>query len=207
MIQIEDLTYGVEIETVGQTRETVARAIQSVVGGTVRHTAHPSCYDPWEVEAADGRVWKVVADGSLTNVPANLRAEVVTPILRYPDMTMLQDVVRALREAKARTDDKTGLHVHIGGEKFTGKTVAILLKLIYKQEELVFAALGVSDDRRTRYTKPIDPQVIARVQRSRPQTLQQMNRAWYGTYTPSPTRYDSTRYYVAPRIMWRRAAD
>jgi hypothetical protein len=83
-IHIHDLTYGVEIETVGQTRETVARAIQKVVGGTVRHVASPACYDPWEVTAADGRVWKVVADGSLTNVPADQRAEVVTPILRYP---------------------------------------------------------------------------------------------------------------------------
>jgi hypothetical protein len=196
MIHIQDLTFGVEIETVGQTRDTVARAIQTVVGGTIRHTAYPSCYDPWVVEASDGRVWQVVADGSLTNVPADLRAEVVMPILRYPDLPMLQDVVRALRTVHARTDDKTGLHVHIGGESFTGKTVANLLKLVYKQEELVFAALGVSDARRLRYTKPIDPQVIARIQRSRPQTLQQLNRAWYGTYTPHPARHHASRYHI-----------
>jgi len=104
--------------------------------------------------------------------------------------------VRALRDAKARTDEKTGLHVHIGGEKFTGKTVAILLKLIYKQEELVFAAPGVSEERRTRYTRPIDPQVIARIERSRPQTLQQMNRVWYGTFTPNPPRYHESRYHI-----------
>jgi hypothetical protein len=48
----------IEIETIGQTRTAVAHAIQSVVDGTVRYVGTPACYDPYEVTAADGRIWR-----------------------------------------------------------------------------------------------------------------------------------------------------
>ena len=38
---MKTLRYGIEIETVGQTRLQVAKAIQSVVGGTVTHVGTP----------------------------------------------------------------------------------------------------------------------------------------------------------------------
>ncbi|MBM4040293.1 MAG: hypothetical protein FJ290_17440 [Planctomycetes bacterium] len=34
---MRDLRFGVEVETVGKTRQTVAEAIRTVVGGAVRH--------------------------------------------------------------------------------------------------------------------------------------------------------------------------
>lgn len=52
------LRFGIEIETIGQTRETVARAIQTVVGGEVRHAVGPGSHDPWEIVDGRGRVWK-----------------------------------------------------------------------------------------------------------------------------------------------------
>lgn len=78
-MNLKEIHYGIEIETVKRTREQIAWAIHSVVGGTVRHVGIPSSYDPWEVEDLRGRVWKVVGDASLTSVPAHLRAEVVSP--------------------------------------------------------------------------------------------------------------------------------
>jgi hypothetical protein len=196
MIHVQALTFGVEVETVGQTRQAVATAIRSVVGGTLRHVGYPACYDPWEVLAADGRIWRVMADASLTNVPAHLRAEVVTPILTYADLPLVQAVVRAVRKAGARTDEKTAVHVHVGAEMFPVNAVVNLLKLVYQQEDLVFAALGVSPERRAQYTRPLDPAMMARLLRSRPRTREQLNRVWYGTYTPAPTRQDATRYTI-----------
>ena len=143
-MDLQVLRYGVEVETVGQPRVTVAQAIQSVVGGTVQHVGHPACYDPYEVTADDGRIWRVVADSSLTSVPAELRAEVVTPILTYADLPLLQAVIRALRQVGARTCPQAGMHVHVGAERFTGKALANLAKLVYKQEPLILIALGVS---------------------------------------------------------------
>lgn len=94
-MNLKEIHYGIEIETVKRTREQIAWAIHSVVGGTVRHVGIPSSYDPWEVEDLRGRVWKVVGDASLTSVPAHLRAEVVSPVLGYDDIPQLQEVVRA----------------------------------------------------------------------------------------------------------------
>ena len=76
-MDLREINFGVEIETVKRTRERVARAIQSVVGGEVRHIGRPVSFDPWEVVDDQGRTWKVVSDGSLINVPGHLRAEVV----------------------------------------------------------------------------------------------------------------------------------
>jgi len=74
-MDLREISFGVEIETVKRTRERVARAIQSVVGGEVRHTGRPVSFDPWEVVDDQGRTWKVVSDGSLINVPGHLRAD------------------------------------------------------------------------------------------------------------------------------------
>ena len=65
-MDLRELRYGIEIETVKRTQEQIAWAIHSVVGGHVRHIGAPSCYDPWEVEDLRGRKWKVVNDASLT---------------------------------------------------------------------------------------------------------------------------------------------
>ena len=67
-MDMRELRFGVEIETTKRTRQTVAEAVCTVVGGTVRHVGHPACYDPWEVTDARGRIWKVVADSSLTSI-------------------------------------------------------------------------------------------------------------------------------------------
>jgi len=82
-MDIREIRFGIEIETIKRTREETAAAIHSVVGGTIRHVGYPASYDPWEIEDLRGRKWKVVADASLTSVPAHLRAEIVSPVLTY----------------------------------------------------------------------------------------------------------------------------
>ena len=51
-MNLKEIHYGIEIETVKRTREQIAWAIHSVVGGTVRHVGIPSSY-----AAASGRWW------------------------------------------------------------------------------------------------------------------------------------------------------
>ena len=106
---MKTLRFGIEIETIGRTREQVARAIQTVVGGTVHHPGCPACYDPWHVTDTRGRTWKVMADSSLS-ADKSRQAEVVSPILTYPDIPELQEVVRAVRRAGSRLDSSCGIH-------------------------------------------------------------------------------------------------
>ena len=103
------LRFGIEIETIGQTREVVARAIQSVVGGEVRHVGTPFCYDPWKVIDHRGRSWQVMADASL-DARKDYQAEIVSPILHYEDIAELQEIVRAVRAAGAKSHESAGIH-------------------------------------------------------------------------------------------------
>ena len=186
-MNLKEIHYGIEIETVKRTREQIAWAIHSVVGGTVRHVGIPSSYDPWEVEDLRGRVWKVVGDASLTSVPAHLRAEVVSPVLGYDDIPQLQEVVRAIRRAGGKINSQCGIHIHIDAAPFDGRHLGNLAKIIYKQEPLILHALGISRDRLNRYTRPVSDELIQRIEQHRPRTKDQLNRIWYGYQTASPS--------------------
>jgi len=190
---MKTLRFGIEIETVGQTRETVARAIQTVVGGTVTHIGTPWCYDPWTVTDRRGRTWKVMADASLSAAKA-YQAEVVSPILRYDDIPELQEVVRAVRKARAKVDHSTGIHIHVDAASFDARRVGNLIKIVNKQEALIEHAIGISDARRARWCRGIDQRFLSEIERRRPRSLEQLNQLWYGYRNTSPTHYDSTRY-------------
>ena len=204
-MNLQDLRFGIEIETVGQPRGEVAQAIQMVVGGTI--TSEPYGYNgkAYYVTDLQGRKWSVVHDGSLTSVPAHLRAEVVSPVLTYADLEQLQQVVRSLRTIRAKVDAKCGIHIHVDAAPFDAKQLCNLAKLVYKQEPLILHALGISAARLASYTKPIDPTFIARLEQQRPQTKDDLNRLWYGHSNHNPTHYDSTRYHgVNLHNVWYR---
>jgi hypothetical protein len=187
------LRFGIEIETVGQTRAAVCEAIRSVVGGTVRQGGGPTCYDAWEVVDATGRVWRAVADSSLSADHAR-QAEVVSPILTYDDIPRLQEVVRAVRACGAHTDSTCGIHVHVDGARFDAKALRNLVKIVHKQEDLIEHALGVTAARQMRWCRGVDQGFLARIEARRPRTLTELNTAWYGHHNPAPQHYDYTRY-------------
>ncbi len=193
---IQSQRYGIEIECVSITRQRAAQAVQSVVGGEVAHVGVPAPYDPWHVRDERGRVWQVVADASLNDYPANLRAEVVSPILEYADLDELQRVVRALRAAGAKATASCGCHVHVGAENHNAATLANLLKLVAAHERHLVEALGVNADRRARYARDVDDQVLRRICARRPRTMDELNAAWYGTPTPNPGRTHYSRYHA-----------
>ncbi|MHB0998537.1 MAG: amidoligase family protein [Armatimonadota bacterium] len=196
MVNLTEIRFGLELETVKQTRSAVAQAIQSVVGGIVEHVGTPSSYDPYKITDRNNRIWTVVADSSLTSVPANLRAEIVSPVLSYDDIPELQEVVRAVRRCGASTDDRTGIHVHISHPDITPKALANLAKMIYKQQDIIYAALGVNKHRMERYCKPIDPAFIDKITKNPPTTFKQLNTQWYGHYVEHPQRYHASRYSI-----------
>jgi len=194
VVDFKSLRFGVEVECTGQTRERVAQAIQSVVGGEVRHVGTPACYDPYEVTDASGRIWRVVADSSLTDVSSHLRAEVVSPILTYGDIPEFQEVIRAVRKCGAKSSPKAGVHIHLDCSQFDGKSLINLAKLYAKQEALILKAFGVSEERMNRYAKPMNPAFIQRIEKCRKREVSEINKLWYGYQKANPQRYDPERY-------------
>ncbi len=184
---MKSLRFGVENEFEHISRSKMADAIQSVVGGTQTYEGGP--HDAIAVTAPDGRKWRAMRDGSLQS-----GAEFVTPILGWDDIPVYQDVLRAIREAGAKTPDTTSQHVHVGAADLTAPQVANLVRSFYKQEKLIHAAFGTLDRRLARYTRPTDRGFVERVIEKKPQTMRELNEAWFGTYTPRPAHYDSHRY-------------
>jgi hypothetical protein len=185
---MKTLRFGIEIETVGLSRTKLAEAIHSVVGGTISND-----YRDVRITTASGRTWKVVPDGSLSG--GENSGEIVSPVLGYDDIEELQNIIRAVRTAGARTDHSTGIHIHVGAERFDAKSVVNLVKLVHKQERLLEHALGVSEQRLARYCRPIESSFIQVLEARRPRTLSEVRDAWYGRPNHSPSRYDSSRYH------------
>lgn len=193
-------TFGCELEYEGITQEKAARTVAKAVGGVARYEGDH--LNNWTVTTGDGRKWNVVRDGSLYG-----GAEVVTPILRYGDMATLQEVVRALRKAGAKANSRTGLHVHVGIADFDATNVKHLVKTFYKQETLILKAIGTLSERLGHYTRPTDRAFVDRICSLRHPTMESLNKAWFGTYTPNPGHYDSHRYRTLNlNNLWGRGA-
>ncbi|MGQ0612914.1 MAG: amidoligase family protein [Planctomycetaceae bacterium] len=158
----------------------------------------PSCYDPWVVTVARGREWHVVADSALVDVPMSQRAEVVTPILVYGDIADLQGVVRAVRHAGARASAHCGIHVHVGAESFDARGLTNLARIVYKQEDLIFAALGVREGRKDRYCRPMAEPIRLLIPSSPPGLVTGLPSVRQGRRLPEPD-YIFRKHSVGPR--------
>ncbi len=104
---MKNQTFGIEIETTGLGCERTAKALAQHFGTTARYVGRH--LGDWHVPMPDGRNWVVERDDSVTD-PC---VEVANAVCRWEDIEMVQEVVRALREAGARTDSSCGIHVHV----------------------------------------------------------------------------------------------
>jgi hypothetical protein len=183
MTTLKDIRFGIELETVGLSIERCVSVIAAAIPGS------RGSYD--KVRLADGRNWSCVRDGSLT---PGQSCEVVSPILTYADMDMLQNIIRALREAGARADDSCGIHVHVDGSVLDARSMANLVKSYNKQEDLLVKALAVRSNRR-RYCNAVDQAFLGRLERRAVRSLDDVRTAWYGRREMHVSRYDVSRYH------------
>ena len=138
-------TFGIEVETTGLGCERAARAIAAHFGTTARYVGRH--LGDWKVPMPDGRHWTVERDGSVTD-PC---AEVVSPVCRWEDIEMVQEVVRALRKAGAKADASCGIHIHVGLGEHTPQSLRRLVNIVNAKEDLLTQALGISPSRRARW--------------------------------------------------------
>ena len=186
--QMNERTFGCELEYEGIGREAAARVVARVTGGSVAFEG--THLNNWVVTMPDGRKWQVVSDGSLIGTSA----ETVTPILKVADIETLQEVVRALKRKGAKVNYRTGLHIHVGIKDFTPAQVKNLVRIFYKQEELILKAAGTQAARIQRYTQKTDHAFVEKICRMANPTMEKINAAWFGTYTANPCHYDAHRY-------------
>lgn len=84
------------------TREDAAEAVAKVLGGSPDYFG--GSYDKYNIIDTKDRKWSIVYDSSIkcvdkngNSASRNYAVELVTPVLEYGDIPLLQEVVRAVR--------------------------------------------------------------------------------------------------------------
>ena len=194
-------TFGIEIEGNNITREKAARtAARYFETDRYEYTAGRNGYDAWSAWDAQGREWKFQKDVSITG-PESQKCEMVSPILHYEDMELLQGVVRALRKAGMKSDytRMAGVHVHISGEGHTPQTIRTLVNNMAAHESQLAKAIRIDRNRMNRYCRTVDPKFLEGVNRKKPRTMEELEDLWYQTQNADGNRYthyNSSRYRV-----------
>ena len=175
-LQIEAMkkqSYGIEIEGNNITREKAAKAAADYFGtGRYEYTARRNGYETWSAWGTDGREWKFQKDVSISG-PDSEKCELVTPILTYADMELLQELIRRLRKAGAKSDATRGcgVHIHIGAKGHTPQTLRNLANIMASHESLLTESLALDHYRVGRYCKPVDEDFLREVNRKKPKTM------------------------------------
>ena len=202
--QVEEMkkqTIGVEIEMNNITREKAARLAAELFGtGRHQYTAGRNGYETWSAWDADGREWKFQKDVSIAG-PDSQKCELVTPILTYADIELLQELVRRLRKAGAKSDATRGcgVHIHIGAKGHTPQTLRNLANIMASHESLLTESLALDHYRVGRYCRPVDEDFLREVNRKKPQTMAKLADIWYNSQDEGYGRnnhYNGSRYHM-----------
>ena len=163
--QIEEMkkqTIGVEVEMNNIRRDKAAELAAAFFGtGRFENTASRNGYYTWSAWDASGREWKFQKDVSIAG-PDDKKCELVTPILHYEDIELLQELIRKLRHAGAKSDATRGcgVHIHIGAKGHTPQTLRNLANIMAGHENLLADALNLDSWRMNRYCKTVDPRCL-----------------------------------------------
>ncbi len=197
---------GFELEFTGITRSKAANVVAKHLDGTVKKKY--DSFDTHEVKAPDGRVWKLVYDGSINSqrkvnkqkvaAGREYSVELVSPILTYEeDIKDLQEIVRKLRKAGAFSEKQncTGIHIHLNGSDHTPRSLINFVNIIYARNDLLYESLQI-EATRIRYCKKMDADLVERMNKKKPTSFKQIEEIWYQGYNSRRDRhYHDSRYH------------
>ena len=188
--QVEEMkkqTIGVEVEMNSIARDKAARVAAKFFGtGRHEYTARRNGYETYSAWDAQGREWKFQKDVSIAG-PDSEKCELVTPILTYGDIETLQELIRQLRHAGAKSDAGRGcgVHIHIGAKGHTPQSLRNLANIMAGHESLIADALNLDRWRMNRYCRTVDPRFLEEVNRKKPATMAALADIWYTSHGAS----------------------
>ena len=201
MEEAKKQTIGVEVEMNNITRQKAAKlAAEFFETGRYEDTARRNGYSTWSAWDEQGREWKFQKDVSIAGPDAE-KCEMVTPILTYADMENLQELIRILRKAGAKSDATRGcgVHIHIGAKGHTPQSLRNLANIMASHESLIAEALNLDQGRMNRYCRTVDPNFLEQLNKKKPTNMAELADIWYGTQNADYGRsqhYNSSRYHM-----------
>lgn len=198
--QIEEMkkqTIGVEVEMNNISREKAAKKIAEFFGTTAYYANREYGYMTWACKDQQGRVWKFQRDSSISG-PDDEKCELVTPILTYDDIETLQEIIRQLRHAGAKSTPSRGcgVHIHIGLGDHTPQSLRNLVNMMAAHEQQIGKAIRLDAWRQRNYCQTVDQDFLKRVNRRKPKTFEEMKKIWYNGRDRSSQHYDNSRYHM-----------
>ena len=201
---MKNLTFGIEIELTGISREAAATAVAGYFGTSAHYLG--GGYDKWIASDNQGRSWQIMNDSSIspetkqngrrTAASLDHRVELVSPICTYQDIETVQELTRVLRRAGGFCNRTCAIHIHIGKERFSARTLRNLVNIIASKEDLIYEALQVDRDRERRYCQKVKESFLAELNRQKPMGLEQLADLWYQGYNGSRNQhYHQSRYH------------
>ena len=198
-------TIGVEVEMNGITRKNAAIvAAEYFKTGQYEFTGGRNGYSTWSAWDAAGREWKVQRDGSIHGDDSK-KCEFVTPILRYEDIEELLGVLKALKNAGAKSSASRGcgVHIHVGLKSeagdHTAQTLTNLANMMAAHEEQIGRAIRISEHRVEEYCRTVSTDFLNRLNTQKPQTMSELADIWYkgnGANYCREHHYNSSRYHM-----------
>ena len=184
----KNINFGIEIEMRSITKDTAAKIIAEYLGIIVTGTT--------TAKDNEVRIWKLVRDGSINDIHGV--AELVSPILQYNDIEILQELIRLLRKNGAKVDKSCGIHIHIDAKDFTPQNIRNLINIIYSKEEMLYRALKVDKLIEEKYCQKTNEKFLKKLNEEKPDTLEKLSEVWYDTQAPYSDRnakYNKSRYH------------
>ena len=198
---MKNQTIGVEVEMNSITRQKAAKTAAEFFGtGRWQDTARRNGYAAYSAWDAQGREWKFQRDSSIHG-PDGEKCEMVTPILTYADIETLQELCRRLRKAGAKSDASRGcgVHIHIGADGHTPKTLRNLANIMASHESLLADALKLDRHRLTTYCRTVNPNFLRELNAKKPDTMAKLADIWYNSQGQNWGRdqhYNRSRYHM-----------
>ena len=216
-IGIKDQCFGVEVEMTGITRRQAADALAEYFGTTPQYLG--TYYDTWGVTDPEGKVWKLMSDGSIHPErktadgytsrfdgdigSRDYQVEMVTPKLTYPELLKLQECVRRVRKAGAKVNSSCGIHVHVDAANHNRQSLKNLIGIMYSKEDILFKALQVNEDRAAQWCQKVREPMLRQARTlSSDETsdLTQLEDIWYEGFENNGRdrhdQYNRSRYYA-----------
>lgn len=184
----------------GITRAAAAQVIAGHFHTTATHVG--GSYDAYSVRDGENRQWRLVRDSSITcetrrgfTNNRDYAVEVVSPICRYEDIKVIQELIRELRSAGAKVNSSCGIHIHLDASTHDVKTLRNIVNIMASKEDLLYKALQVKPEREEDYCRKADTRFLDAMNYKKPKTMDQLETMWYNGASKRYQHYDDSRYH------------
>lgn len=206
MNEILNQKFGVEVEMYNITRAKAADVVRETldeltdmtwaVSDPGMHLDERKIYPTMYWRTPD--VWKIESDASIKARTPFERTELVSPILTWDQMPLLQQIIRNLRAAGAKSDPAhaCGVHVHVDGVGHTAQSLLNLTNIMASHEQLLIGSIGIAPSRMI-WCSTVNTRFLLLANRKKPSSLEDLKSIWYQAHgCNGNAHYDQSRYHM-----------